>query len=433
MKISLPFVSLVVALSLWGCGGETGARTSIVTGTVVDSDFNPVRGATVKAAGRSTTTSSTGAYQLTDVLQDEVEIIAELRDGNQTYRGRTWIINTPDQQQRSVNIVVGNTNNLATVRGTIRDRDGFLLQGASVFAYFGTGSSARAISDRNGNFTLRDMVANVNYSLSASGQGFRSDQTTVVLANGETRNLNFVLDNPGLPALSPPQNIGGNTWVSYPGTTRSAGQSSALDWVRAHKNQGKDTKFASRSRAIRDDMIVETELFWDQNNFADKFGYGVYRGNGFNGSLQAIDFYFDPLAPYYQDLGLNPNSSYSYALTTISTLYPDFGGQTESNLSSRVNLDTLNLLRVNNVTKNPLRFNWQSGSGATDFVIYIFDQFPDIGVQAIFNNEGSPATGTSWVYTGPNLNSGQTYYYIILGGANGFSSRTISQVESFIR
>ncbi len=433
MKTSVAIIPILAAVALIGCGGETGSRTSIVTGTVVDSNFNPVRGATVKASGKTAVTSSTGAYQLINVLEDEVEVIAELRDGNQTYRGRTWIINSPDYQQRSVNIVIGNTSNLATIRGSVRDRDGFLLKGASIFAYFGTGSSARAITDRNGNFTMRDVVANVNYSLSASGQGFRSDQTTVVLANGENRNINFTLDNPGLPFLSPPQNIGGTSWVSYPGDNRSTHNFSALDWVQNHKNKGKNTEFKSRSRAIRDDMIVEAELFWDQDQFPDLFGYGVYRANGFSGTLQSVDFYFDPLAPYYQDLGLNPNSSYSYSLTTISTLYPDYSNQTESSLSPRVNLNTLNLLRVNNVTKNPLRFNWQSGSGATDFVVYIFDQYPDINVQSIYDNESSPATGTSWTYTGPNLNSGQTYYYIVLGGANGFTARTISQVESFIR
>lgn len=418
---------------LAGCGGSNRPTTSTVTGTVLDVDFNPVRGATVRAAGQSTITSESGAYQLTGLPDQEVEIIAEIRDGNTLFRGRTWVFNAERQQQRSATIIMAPESELATLRGTIRDREGFLLRGATIFAYFGTGGSARAFSDENGEFILRDLVANVNYSISASGQSFRSDQTNVTLFSGETRTLNFTLDNPGLPALDPPQNIGITSWVTFPGDGRS--RDSALDWAKSHLDKGKDRKFASRTRAIRDDMIVEAELFWDGQQFPDLFGFGVYRANGFDGALQALDFYFDPLAPYYQDVGLNPNSSYSYALTTISTLYPDFGNQTESDLSQRIGVYTLDLLRVNGVSgsgQNPV-FSWQNGSGAEEFVVYVFDRYPDIGINAIWSNENSPATGTSVTYNGPSLQSGRTYYYLVLGTYDFSTARTISQVETFIR
>jgi hypothetical protein len=323
---------------------------------------------------------------------------------------------------------------LATLTGTVRDRDGFLLRGATIFAFFGTGGSARAFSDNNGKFVLRDLVANVNYAISASGQSFRSDQTNIVLGNGETRNLNFTLDNPGLPALSPPQNIGITSWVSFPGDGRSV-DTKPIDWAKSHLDKGKDRKFVARSRAIRSDKIVEAEMFWDGQQFADLFGFGVYRAPGFNGALQALDFYFDPLAPYYQDVGLNANSSYSYALTTISTLFPDYGTQTESNLSDRIGVYTLDLLRLTGVTgtANTPIFNWQSGSGADEFIVYIFDRYPDLGIEAIWSNENNPSTGTSASYTGPALESGRTYYYLVLGSYDFFTARTISQVETFIR
>lgn len=434
MRLLALFSILLAAVALVGCGGETKATTSIVTGSVVDADFNPVRGATVRAAGQTTYTSETGAYQFTGLPEDEVEIIAELRDGNLLFRGRTWVFNSPRSQQRSANIIMAAESDLATLRGTVRDRDGFVLQGATVFAYFGTGSSTRVFTDRNGEFILRDLVANVTYTISASGQSYRSDQTNVVLNNGETRTLNFTLDNPGLPNLVPPQNVGITSWVSYPGDNRGPGEPTAMDWMKSHMDKGKDRTFAPRSRNVRNDMIVEVELFWDQQQFEDLLGFGVYRATGFTTNVQALDFYFDPLAPYYQDVGLNPNSSYSYALTTLATLYPDYN-QTESDFSDVVGVYTLDLLRVNGVTgtfSNPT-FNWQGGTGAEEYIVYVFDRYPDIGINYIWSNENNPTTGTSLTYNGPTLQAGRTYYYIVLGGYDFFSARTISQVESFIR
>ena len=221
MRTFALFSIMLAGFALVGCGGVSKPKTSTVTGSVVDADFNPVRGATVSAAGRTTVTSETGAYQLTELPSEDVEIIATLQIGNLAFRGRTWVYNAEREQQRSANIVMGPTNQLATLRGTVRDRDGFVLQGAAVFAYFGVGSSTKVFTDGNGNFTLRDLVANVDYAVSASGQTYRSDQTTIRLSNGETRSINFTLDNPGLPALTPPQNLGITSWVSFPGDGRS--------------------------------------------------------------------------------------------------------------------------------------------------------------------------------------------------------------------
>ena len=47
------------------------------------------------------------------------------------------------------------------------------------------------------------------------------------------------------------------------------------------------------------------------------------------------------------------------------------------------------------------------------------------------DNEAAPVTSTSWVYSGPAFVPGRTYYWFVLGLANGDASRTISQVWSF--
>jgi len=64
--------------------------------------------------------------------------------------------------------------------------------------------------------------------------------------------------------------------------------------------------------------------------------------------------------------------------------------------------------------------------------VYLFDEYPGIGVDPIWDNSASPVGGTQLTYTGPNLQSGRRYYYVILGLANGQTSRTITTVEEFV-
>jgi len=418
------------AILLVGCGGLTGPQTSTVTGTVIDSSFNPMRDARVTAGGKTTYTTSTGSYTLENLPDGDVEVYAEATVNGTQYYGRTVIFNLEDTQQNNVNILVAPANQRATLTGTVRDREGFLLQGASVFAWAGVGSSTRAVTDENGRYTMRDLPSNVGFDISATGRGYRSDQTGVTLSSGQTRTLDFVLDDPGLPGLNPPNNIDSVTWVTHPTANRGPEEEQAYEAIKTLFDP-KHKKSTATTRVIRTDMSVETELTWDLIQFPDLLGFNVYRGNGSSGPVSPLDLSFDPLANYYVDIGLNPQSTYSYAISTVATLYPDYNN-TESVLSSRVVVQTLNLLHLNNVTFGPT-FNWQSGSGAGDFYIYIFNRYPT-GLATVNNlvYSSSAVGGTSWTYSGPSLQSGTTYYYIIVGTANGLSSRTISQVGTFV-
>ncbi|QYK52512.1 MAG: carboxypeptidase regulatory-like domain-containing protein [Fimbriimonadaceae bacterium] len=423
-------LATISAILLAGCGGLTGPRTSTVTGTVIDWDFNPMRDARVTAAGKTTYTTSTGSYTLEDLPDGDVEVLAEATVNGTRYYGRTTIFNIENTQQNNVNILVAPENQRATLTGTVRDREGYLLQGASVFAWSGVGSSTRAVTDENGRYTMRDLPANTGLDVSATGRGYRSDQTGVTLSVNQTRTLDFILDNPGLPGLNPPSNINAVTWVTHPTANRGPEEEAAYETVKALFDP-KHKKATNTTRVIRTDMSVETELYWDLVQFPDLLGFNIYRGVGSTGSVSPLDLSFDPLSNYYVDIGLNPQSTYSYAVSTVATLYPDYNN-TESTLSSRVVVQTLNLLNLNNVTFGPT-FNWQSGSGAVDFYIYVFDEYPTGSANVNHLVYSSNAVGgTSWTYSGPVLQSGRTYYYLIVGTANGLSSRTISQVGTFV-
>lgn len=429
---SFSFAVVALALAAAGCGGFSGSKTTTVSGTVVDINDQPIRDARVSSRFGSTRTSTTGAYSLPRQGEGEVEITAEIDKGGRTYRGRTWVLNMKNGTTSSANIIVAPEDELATVRGTVRDRNGNALQGASVYAFFGAGSSQRAFSDEDGDYTLRDLVAGVDYELYAGGQGLRADRTAVNLDIGETRTLNFVVSDPGIPPLDPPQNVLATTWVSPVDATRRPGGDPyeavkrLVDPGRASRKAGKGTRL--RSMTPDGDSYVEADVLWDFVRGDDVTGFGIYRGLE-GGSLEGIDFFADPLSSYYVDLDLRRSRTYNYAVTTISSLYPDFTG-TESDLSAVVRARTLASLRLSNPSFGPLTFRWQSGSGGQDFIVFLFDEFPSVGVTSIWNNDGNRATGTSARYDGPSLARG-TYYYVVVGLADNDDSRTISQIGTF--
>lgn len=425
--------SLLAAISLFlvGCGGTSGvtSRTSTVTGTVLDIDFNAVRDAHVRAEGVETYSSTSGAYQLTDIADGVVQVIAEFNRDGVLYRGRNAVLNFPNQQTNNCNIIVAPVNQLGRIVGNVKDIEGFDLEGASVFAFNGTGSSQRAFTDSNGNYVLEDLVGGVTYTLSAGGSGFSSDQFNVTVVAGQSSTANFTCSNAGLPGLTPPQNPFAVSWVSPNYGNRSEGN--PYPWIKQIVDKRTRVRKAGtkQTRAIRDDLIVEVDLFWDIQQFPDLLGYGIYRSPSAGGSLSEYDFIAEPLAAYYVDIGPNTNATYSYALTTLATLYPDYNG-TESGLSDRVVVETLNLLRIQPVTSNTT-FNWSLNSGATEYVVYVFDEYPGVEVFSIWDNADSPTTQSSLPYTGPALSPGHTYYYVVVGSANGGTSRTVSEIGSF--
>ena len=418
---------IVFAVGLVGCGGESAvSKTATVTGTVVDINNQPVRDAVVSTRFGSTRTSTTGAFHLVAQGVGAVDYTAEVTRNGVRYRGRTTSFNYQNERTQSVNIVVGLESELGSIQGHVDDRNGSPLIDASVYAYNGAGSSARTFTDENGNYVFNDLVGGVNYSVLAGGQGFRSDTSNVSLGLNDSRTLNFVLDDPGLPNLQPPDNIFATTWVSPSDSTRSPQGGDPFTAIKKLV----DPKYKPsnmRGRTMAPATLVEADLQWDEQRFPDLLGYGIYRGNSATGAVSGIDLLPEPLAAYYVDQDIKVRSTYSYALTTISAIFPDDPSETESPLSTRVVAKTLDRLNLSNPTLTPLTFRWTGTSRAEDFVVFLFDEFPSIDVTSIWNSGANRVTGTSVVYNGPQLAKG-TYYYVVVGFANNDDSRTISQI-----
>lgn len=434
MKTTVISFSLVVALALVGCGGSSTSKTSTVTGTVYDANLDPVIGATVSTGtGSSTTTSTSGAYVLVDQPEGYIRVNADLTKNGVAFHGSTAVFNSPGTQSTSTGIMVARQGDLGSIGGVVTDRNGDPVENAVVLAYSNQGgTSQRAVTDRKGEYRVYDLVSGVNYTFSAVGQTYRSDSVTRTIAPGESGTENFSLGNAGFPALVAPTNLSAVTYVSHRDPTAKVAQGSALAWVQ-NRFDKKPVTHAGRSKSTRavSDLNIETQLDWVYSVTSETQGYGIYRSPGNVTTPTGYDFFYDPLASTFfdNDNGLQPRSTYTYAVTSTSSYYPDNPSQTQSGLSNRAVAVTLDRLNVG--TYNRGTFTWTGGSGATSYIVYVFDEFPSVERSVFASNEAARVTGTSWVYSGPALVSGRTYYWFVLGLANGDSSRTISQVASF--
>lgn len=434
MKKTQALFSLVVALALVGCGGSSVSKTSTVTGTVYDANLDPVIGASITTgSGSSATTSTSGAYILANQPEGYIRINADLSKNGVAYHGSTVVYNSQGTQSTSVGIMMARQADLGSVGGVVTDRNGNPVENAVVLAYSNQGgTSQRAVTDKDGEYRLYDLVSGVNYTLSAVGQTFRSDSVTRIIAPGESGTENFSLGNAGFPTLVAPTNLSAVTYVSHRDPTAKSTQGSALAWVQ-HRFDKKPVTHAGQSKSTRavGDLNIETQLDWVYSVTSETQGYGIYRSPGNVANPTGYDFFYDPVASTFfdNDNGLQPLSTYTYAVTSTSAHYPDDPTNTQSALSNTVVARTLDRLNVG--TYNRGTFTWSGGSGATSYIVYVFDEFPSIERSIFASNETARVSGTSWVYNGPALVSGHTYYWFVLGLANGDSSRTISQVASF--
>lgn len=429
MKLHLALVPLAGILMI-GCGGELSSDDASVSGRVVDSQGLPVRGARVFTIDSETTTSSNGAYQLTGNRADFISVFAEIDKNGVTYRGRNVVRTVSAQQQQSVNITVAPIGQLAEMRGVVRDRVGRLVEGASVFAFNdGNLSSARAVTEADGTYRLPGLIGGLLYTVTASAQGFANDTDDITLTAGNDFIANFTLGDAGFPILPRVTDLTARAWTS-PAVTRSDRFASAYENIKRIVDPSRKT---AQTRSTFSGSPIEVQLDWTRLEGPDFLGYGIYRSQG-TGAPQEYDFYREPLAGTYidADVNLRENRVYRYGITALGTLFPE-DVDSEGELSNVVQVETLGDLEINPVPlTGSIIFSWRGGSGAETYAVFLFDEFPGIGVESIWNTQTRLTSNLSFTYDGPALVNGRRYYYLVLGLANSNTSRTLSTVGEFV-
>lgn len=425
---------LLLALTIFGCGGG-GTLFTQISGVVTDEDGNVVRGATVWCNDRQTLSNSGGVYAITGVGTGDRAVHAEIWKDGLLYSGHNVVQVFENERSKSINIAVVPGNRQASIHGSVRDSHGNKLAGVRIFAFGNALSSMIAKTDSDGNYRMDELAAGLTYTVTASGRFYDNESFAINLGINEDRLVNFMLDDESNPAIPAPDNLSAVAWTTPFEQTRGPSERAALEAVKKLI----DPRYARIHADGRSSTLgnhIEVDLYWDElpsQYYGSLLGYGIYRATTAQGASVGIDFLLDPLTLFYSDVDdvLRPGRAYYYEITALNTSYPDTGNS-ESDFSDRYGVMALDDMRLLPPTFGPLTFHWLPVSGADGYEVYLFDEYPGIGVDVFWDNSGSPTAGTSLVYTGPALTPLRRYYYVVLGTANGSDSRTLSVIGEFV-
>ena len=431
------------AIVLAGCGGGGDNSNSFghadVTGVVYDQNGGIVRDAQVfyndlgAGSARQTVTNSNGAYVLKGVPALDDLIQCQLTSNGVQYFGQNLARLYDGQRTMTVNIGLYPESKLASIHGTVSDNHGNLLIGAKIFAIPDNGttlSSSYGITDNRGNYFVGGLLSGIKYDIQVNGLGYSSALDTETLNAGQDKPVNYTLTAASITTLAPPSNVRAIAYTTPAQATTQIKYRNAFSAIRSITNPGKVFHPTMKKFVSGGSNAIEVDVMWSPITDSSLLGFGIYRGA--NGRpLSNVDFLRDPLSEVYEDMdgGLTSGTSYTYAVTTVSTSASN--GQGESNLSASATVTPLGPLALNGVAASTHpTFSWSPANGAVKYSVLLFDQYPDIGVLDIFDTLQSPTQGTSYQYNGNLLSRGITYYYVVIGYSST-GDQSVSQVGQF--
>ena len=153
-----------------------------VTGSVVNGSGQGLSGATVSAAGLTTSTAADGSYVLSNLPAGQITIDASLT-GFQSGSTTVSVVAATTTAAPAITLVSGS----GSITGSVKSTAGAAIAGASVG--FGGGT---ATTDANGNYTLAGVPVGT-VQLVASASGFQSVTQSVTVSGGATSTANFTL------------------------------------------------------------------------------------------------------------------------------------------------------------------------------------------------------------------------------------------------
>jgi hypothetical protein len=430
MKAAYALLALF-AVCLLGCSGNGDNATGQgeVMGIIFDEEGFPVRDAHVywdapNNADRNAQSNSNGVYILTEVPEGDQNIRVEVTRNGTRFYGQNIARVINGERVMNHNIAVYRDDALGAIEGFVTDRQGNRLEGVRVFvkqqATNTVLTSAYGITDGDGHYVVGGLRGNLGYDVQVNALDYNSDFDSFTLTPGETRTMSFTVPLAEQITLNPPGNVVATAWTSP--AVRSAGWSNTLEAMKALIKPGYKPK--STTRTTSGGNVVEVDVTWDAIIDPALLGYGIYRSDN-GGQLRDLYFLRDPLAELFADMddALREDRTYTYRVTSIST------SQYESDYSAAVSAVPLGDLVLRNTTggSRPI-FRWDPAIGANEYVVYVFQQYPTIGVSDIWNNENTPTSSTSYEYTGGSLAAGR-YFYIVVG--IGDSGYTLSPVGEF--
>ena len=424
-----------------GGGGNDGARTGRgeVTGIVFDADGQPVRGATVTAGDRSTTTNEAGGYVLTGVRAEDFNVRARASFGGLVLRGTTLGRIYRDESTPSVNIAVYPEGVLTSLTGQIRDSQGRVLSGVRVVARPTEGgilSSAVALTDRNGFYELQDLAVEFEYQIAASARGIGDDSVLKTIPadpRNDDRIQDLVLRAVTTASPLAPTGVFARAYTTLLIDTQSRGpgdakRAAAIEGVKRLRHPRRGVKVATRDTDAGNPISVD--LTWDDydlNPAVRPTGFIVYRNqvpttdNGF--------LLLDPLASLFSDadVDLVPNVGYTYTLKALSTGHGLDTNVGRSELSAAATTTPLTELILDAPSNGTL--SWQGVAGASNYTVYVYREYPTVNTAG---NVATTLTTSGNAVTVNGLVRGTTYSYLVVGARADDTAETYSEIGTFV-
>ncbi len=205
------------------------------------------------------------------------------------------------------------------------------------------------------------------------------------------------------------------------------------------------------TRVTPEGSVIEVDLFWDYRSWEDLLGYAIKRGQSPNPTVVTAVLR-DPLASSFFDTDdrLTPNVTYYYTIHSLDTIgFPADGrvGPASDTVSANPlqPIATTSPGQGASVLGDPI-FRWTPVFGARTYQIVVWSRFPDLQNNndpqgalplwpADINNPGASkvsAPTTSLTYSGPYLQSGQTYYWVVIAADDGEYALSVSPIAKFV-
>jgi hypothetical protein len=473
--------NFTLVLIFQGCGGKGPSKVSVVSGTVSDINRNMIVGAKVWVEDKETVSLQTGTYRLPDVPSGWQTIWAQAKINGETWIGSTAVEVLRNEPTMNAHIVLAPLRQTTDIRGRVRDDTNHPVKGARVLlttrlinppketsAYDGPYGSIVAVTDRYGEYVLRNVPVGLKATIAASKVGFYNDERSITTARGQI--INFTLEPSNLQYKIQPPILDAIEAYTMPDTITKSGVEAyravqAITSPRFLRYYSKRNSLPTRSTPRG--SLIEIDLYWNalDINYSDEIaGYGIYRRTR-AGLEKAIDFVRDPYANFYSDtdIAITPYTNYSYAVTTVDVEFLDIYNQpdpyAESEKSNWLDIRPLGPLQAQSpnqgetVDPKPL-FKWSSVPEAAYYKVFVYDEFPTLAAdpsrdytsptpppgvvtlpiwpRTLNSTETTVSAGTTSLrYNGPALVPGRTYYWLVMAKDKKDTAFSYSELRHF--
>lgn len=431
-----------------------------ITGRVLSPEGDGLVGAQVSVSGTSAVAQSTmyGLFVLPNVSAGQGKTVtAAITTGGVVLSGAHDSVNV-DAGRLVSNLDITTSVNGATgaLIGRVTDSTG-AVEGAMVFASMAVAPSfapdpntapRQAETDADGSFRIASLppgfwvVTALYRDMAAVTHGINPQ---IWVGPDDEKQVDFRLsgstgDTPGTPI-----DLTATAFTMPAGVSRAAGSYDGIrERLLAVTRSGKwGAKAPRRSAALRerrsrtapDGSLIEVDLSWTGRGDSDLIGYYIGRSEQQGFGFALLDELLAPYAGFWidYDMRFTPGHNYYYRVTAVTS---------RERISSPSNTATAHPLEqlvavgpAGTIGAATPTFSWESLPEAFLYGVQVFRGFPDRLADPLWESDSLFSPHTSVAYSGPALQSGHTYYWVVAAGnstdPNKITGWSLSRITSF--